>query len=179
MDIQQLQLKYRPDEDRVLFRVSFRMEDGTLQEIRSWLTRRLTRNLWPGLMKAMEMQLVMAQPAAAHASTEIVSMSMDASVAEIRDAGGFNQPFQAAAPASLPLGEEPLLLTEARFTVDARRPLRINFVSQDKGSFEMTFTPQMLHGFCNLLHQAVATAEWELELRLPGAEIDTASRVLN
>lgn len=179
MDIQQLQLKYQPDDDRVLFRVSFKEQDGTLQEIRSWLTRRLTRNLWPGLVKAMEMQVVLTQPAAAHARAEIVGMGMDMSVSQIRDAGGFNKPFQEAASSSRPLGDEPLLISEARFTVDGWQPLRISFASKDKGNFEVAFTPQMLHGFCDVLRQAVTAAEWDIALRLPGTDMDPASRVLN
>jgi hypothetical protein len=165
----------------LLFRVSFKTKEGSLQEIRSWLTRRLTCNLWPGIVQSMERHVALTQPAAVHASAEIVGMGHQASVSEIRDAGGFDTPFQPAADSadSLPFGGTPILITAFHCTVDIDPPLRINFVSNSTKGFEVAFTPAMLHGFCQVLQHGVKTAGWDIELRLPGTDRNTGPRILN
>lgn len=179
MDLHQLQLTYQADQDRLLLRVSFKAGDGSLQEIRAWLTRRLVRNFWPGTIKAMETQVRLSQPHAAHASAEIVGMGYQASVSQLKENGGFAAPFEASAQ-EYPLGEAPILVTAAHFHIDADQPLRIDFAQSESQGFEVAFTPAILHGFCTLLQDAVKQAEWDIELRLPGtADIASVPRVLN
>jgi hypothetical protein len=179
MDLHQIQLSYQADEDRLLFRVSFKDDQGNLQEIRSWLTRRYVRDFWPGMLASMKAQVALDQPAAAHASADIVGMGHEASVSEIREAGGFDAPFEAAAT-EFPFGEEPLLLVGVEFMVAADEPLRINFGSPERGSFEVAFTDTMLHGFSTLLQDSMKNAEWDMELVLPGTAADPPGpRLLN
>src|SRR3569623_1643626 len=54
MNVHQLQLTYDAAEDRILFRATFLDDSGILQEIRAWLTRRIVRNLWPGIVRTFE-----------------------------------------------------------------------------------------------------------------------------
>lgn len=111
MDLHQLQLSYQAEDDRILLRVSFKADDGTLQEIRAWLTRRLARNLWLGIIRALQTQVTLNAPLAAHASAEIVGMEHQASVAEIQGS---------------PIGEAPILVSAAHFRMNVNQPLRIN-----------------------------------------------------
>ncbi len=174
-----MQLTYQTGEDRILLRLSFHADQGALQEIRAWLTRRLVNNLWPGIIRALETQVKLDQPQAAHASAEIVSLAHQASISQIRAGGNFNTPFESAAGA-WPSGEAPLLVHAAQFTIKAGQALRINFAPAQGYGFEVTFAPAMLHGFCTLLQEAVKTAEWGIDLRLPAAAGDeSAPRVLN
>jgi hypothetical protein len=180
MLLHQIQAAYRADDDRLLLRVSFAENDGSLQEIRSWITRALVKTLWPGIIRALETQVALDQPQAAHARVEIVNMQHQATVTEIRSRGDFDVPF-APEEYSYPFGEQPILLVRAHISVQAKQTPRINFVSAHNGSFEVAFTSSMLHGFCTLLQDAVKKAEWDIELRLPGipAEQELAQRVLN
>ena len=179
MDLHQLQLIYQREEDRILFRASFNEDDKSLQEIRAWLTRRLVQNLWPGIVKALETQVTLDQPQAAHAKTEIVGMEYQASVSGFVERGEFNLPFDATAGA-YPNGDAPLLVTAAHFTINAKLPLKINFAQADGSGFEVGFTPKVLHAFCTLLQDAVKKAEWGMELQFPGAVgEDSKSRLLN
>jgi hypothetical protein len=178
MDLHQLQLTYQVEDDRIILRISFK-ETESLQEIRAWLTRRLVKNLWSGIIRALETRVSLAQPLAAHASAEIVNMEHQASVSEIRSNGSFDTPFEAAAD-DFPMGETPILVTAAHFTIHPDQPLRVNFTNADNHGFEIAFTQTVLHGFCSLLQEAVTAAEWDLELRLPGiGDTGTASRTLN
>lgn len=176
MDLHQIQVTYQPEEDRILLRVSFRAEDGSLEEIRSWLTRRLVKSLWPGIVRSLDSQVKLNQPQAAHASAEILSMEYQASVTEIKASGNFDIPFEAAAE-NYPLGETPLLVSATRFQLNPNEPLRIGFTGMSGESFEVCFTQTAMHGFCKLLQEAVKTAEWDLQLHIPSfAPVENAPR---
>jgi hypothetical protein len=180
MNLHQIQLNYQPSEDRILMRLSFRDDAPALKEIRAWLTRRLVGNLWAGIIQALETQIRLDKPQAAHASAEIVSLEHQASVIAIRARGEFNLPFDDAEQA-YPAGTAPLLLTLAQFTMAAGQPLRINFSPGGEGDgFEVGFTQSLLHGFCTLLQDVVKATDWGIDLRLPAATAsETAPRVLN
>jgi len=179
MVLQQIQAKYWRNEDRVLLRVSFKHEDGSLQEIRSWITRHMVKSLWPSIIHALETQVALDNPSAAHASSEIVSMEHRSKVSEIRSRGEFDAPFSPDVD-SYPLGEQPILLVQAHINIASNRGPRIKFVSANS-SFEVGFTPDMLHGFCSVLQEAVKTTGWDIALQMPDAfEADwEGQRVLN
>jgi hypothetical protein len=168
MDLHQLQVTYRADEDRVLLRASFKTEDGGLQELRAWLTRRLISNLWPAIVDALERQVALNKPQAAHARADIVGMEHHASVEHIRDSGSFDNPFDNGVD-SYPLGETPILVTAASFTLNPDQPIRIDFAPANGKGFEIAFPPVVLHGLCSLLKDAVSAADWDMELEMPGA----------
>jgi hypothetical protein len=176
MELHQIQVIYRPDEDRLLCRASFK-ETGELHELRAWLTRRMVRNLWPAILQTLEKQVALEKPDAAHASADIVGMEHQASVDTIRGTGSFDAPYEAEA-VHFPLGEMPILVEKVDLTVGAGQPVRVNLSPADGHGFEIGFNLTVLHGFCALLKDAVKQAEWDLELEMPGLEAP-ASRVLN
>ncbi len=180
MVLQQIQAGYWRNEDRLLLRVSFKHEDGSLQEIRSWMTRHMVKSLWPSIIHALETQVGLDNPNAAHASSEIVSMEHQAKVNEIRSRGDFDVPFSPDID-SYPFGEQPILLVQAHINIATSRAPRINFVSAKNGSFEVAFTPGMLHGFCTVLQDAVKATDWDIELQMPDASPAAweGERVLN
>lgn len=167
MRLQQIQAGYWRNEDRLLFRISFQDDKGGLQEIRSWMTRHLVKMLWPGIIGALEAQVALDNPHAAHASAEIVTMEHQATVDEIRSRGDFDVPF-APKIDGFPFGEHPILLVQAHISIGADRAPRINFVSARNGSFEVAFTSAMLHGLCTVLQDALKSTDWDIELRMPG-----------
>ncbi|MBV8667424.1 MAG: hypothetical protein JO269_13165 [Burkholderiaceae bacterium] len=166
MELRQLNATYVPEEDRILLRASFGADDD-LQEIRAWLTRRLVKTLWPGMMQALETQVALDRPQVAHASTEIVSMEHEATVTDLRTRGKFDQPFSAENH-RLPLGEQPIVLITTQIALEPQQAPRLQFTSARNGSFEFALNPAMLHGLCILLQESVAQADWDMALRLPG-----------
>lgn len=168
MNLHQLQLSYQSEQDRLLFRVSFTGTDQPLKEVQAWLTRRLVRKLWDGIVRAMETRVSLEQPLATPARTELVGMAYEASVSKNTQAGSFNRPFEEGMP-DLTIGNEPILVTTAHINVHAKRPLSINFCPSKGYGFEIAFAPEVLHGFCSLLQQVVRSAEWDIELKMPGA----------
>src|SRR6478672_11931776 len=125
MDLHQIQVTYQSTEDRLLCRASFRADDGGLQEIRAWLTRRLFQALWAGIADALKAQVKLDKPQAAHASAEIVNMEHHASVTAMKESGGFGSRYEHQVQ-DYPLGDAPPLLTSATFTLAANQPARIH-----------------------------------------------------
>jgi hypothetical protein len=166
MVLQQIQAGYWRNEDRLLIRVSFKQEDGSLQEIRSWMTRHMVKSLWPGIIHALETQVALDNPNAAHARSEIVGMDHQAKVDELRSRGDFDVPYSPEID-GYPFGKIPILLVQANINVGTKQGPRINFVSAQSGSFELSFTPSMLHGFCTVLQDAVKASDWDIELQMP------------
>jgi hypothetical protein len=180
MNLQQIHAVYHPEEDRLLFRVSYLDTNNELQEIRAWITRHLLKTLWTGIVTAMEMQVALDQPNAAHAKAEIVEMQHEASLMDMQARGGFDQAFKADIN-KFPFGERPILLTQAHIKVDPGQGPRIQFVSASNGNFELSFTPVTLHALCKVLQDAVVNVDWGIELRLPKANAPSTAeqRLLN
>ncbi|WP_151638355.1 hypothetical protein [Noviherbaspirillum aerium] len=182
MELHQLQVSYQAEEDRLLFRASFKAEDGMLQELRAWITRRLLKALWPAIRQVLETQVRLDKPQAAHASADIVGMEHHASVKHIHDTGNFAARYENEI-SHFPLGEAPLLITSVNFTQDADQPVRIKLAPDGDDGFELSFIPVALHGFCSLLMEAAKTAEWDIALEMPGTlgamDASGGSRLLN
>lgn len=178
MELHQLQITYQANQDRLLFQASFKADDGNLQEVRAWLTRRMVKRIWPAIIGAFETQVTLDKPEAAHASTDIVGIEHQAWVKEIRDSGSFNNPYQPAK--SYPLGEIPILVAAIDFTQHPNQPIRMRLKPEQGDGFEVAFTPAVLHGFCSLLKDTVAKARWDMVLAMPYAAAPALeARVLN
>lgn len=179
MDLHQIQVTYRPEEDRILCRTSFKTGDGSLQEVRAWLTRRLTRLLWASIIDALEKQVTLDKPQASHASAEIVGMEHHASLDEARSSGSFEAPYQADM-ATFPLGETPILVSTVNLTLGPGQPIKVNLLPPDGNGFEIAFSQPVLHSFCSLLRDTVKKAEWDMTLSMPGSTpVAPGSRMLN
>lgn len=181
MALQQIQAGYWRDEDRLLLRISYKDDKEAMMEIRSWMSRHLVKTLWPNILHALEAQVKLDNPNAAHASSDIVNMEHQAKTDEMRSSGNFDVPF-APDIDGYPFGEQPILLVQAHITVKAKESTKINFVSARNGSFELGFTRKMLYGFCTVLQDAVKLAEWDIELHMPASSTpawERGDRVLN
>ncbi len=165
MQIDRLSVQYVADADRLLMRVGF---DGS-SEARLWLTRRLVMRFWPALIKLAEAKpdiRVQANPAAREA---LVGIEHEKALREVNftRTDATSEPQRKAA-----LGEEPLLVTR----INARRApdghTVIAFVPAAGASVTVRLQDRLLHGYMKLLQTAVAKAEWQLPLKIPGADGD-------
>jgi hypothetical protein len=164
MQIHQLSVSYQPEQDRVLMRV------GTTgsEEMRLWLTRRLMHGLWPLLNRLMTDQLMKLENAgtALDATDEdLRRMLADFRKEEFLQQADFDTPF--VEKPALPLGEEPLLVTDLDATPLAGGRLRLVFRERapDKAagkprSFQVEMDPKLTQGLLHLLDQALAKSGW-------------------
>ncbi|NEX59869.1 hypothetical protein [Noviherbaspirillum galbum] len=163
----QLQVAYQAEEDRLVLRVSLKQEDGNLQEVRAWFTRRLVQRLWPAMNDLLQTKVTLESPQAAHAKSEIVSMEREVMLTEMRAAGSFNQPYEEKAVA-YPMGEVPMLVHTVNFKADPNQPIELALQDAAGRSIALNLAPALFHAFSELLRDGVKTAEWNLELPVPG-----------
>lgn len=159
MKLKQIRIEFSPLQDRLLMRIA----TDANTEMLLWLTRRCVKLLWPALMglaqKAPDI-LLQSHP---DARTALLGMRHEEAVKK----GDFSRPYDEAALVR-PLGQEPILVSK----IQTRR--------EDSGQFILTLLPEqgqgvnvaldeaLLHSLCKLLQTVVGSAQWDLELKLPG-----------
>jgi hypothetical protein len=199
MNIHQLSIQYIPEQDRVLTRINTANGD----EFRLWFTRRISLALSPLLNR------LIAEQAAKAAAKTIVSNLRDPAAkkdvpaverSEMLQKSDFQTPYQEK-PKTLPLGAEPLLVTELSATPLDSGQIQIQFTERlqfvvaappppPEGAtatisatpavaptiaprgFQMALEPQLATGMSHLLERAIQTSEW---LNTVGPASPTAS----
>lgn len=176
MNLEQFNLTYIPQEDRILFRIGFSATapETQKQEIKIAFTRRLLKLLWPTLIEALMTQMRMDRPEAAFASQDLVQMEHQNSVEHIAANGQFAQAYDTE-NRSWPLGEEALLLDSVKFHLDPKKPLGMQLITLTGSSIDLKLPIELMHGFCKLLQEAVKAAQWDLELNSLETELSADS----
>jgi hypothetical protein len=161
MNIHQLSVNYVDEHDRILVR--FNTSDG--DELRLWLTRRMVSRVWEPLQEAVG-HLEANKNNLSDRSETSRRLLTDLKRAEVLQQSDFATPFKNAS-VKLPLGSEPLVVTQMDMTVHDHHHLQIGFEErlpqqQEVRGFKVAMESAMLHGFMHLLESAVAKAQWEL-----------------
>ncbi len=157
-------------------------KDG--DELRAWLTRRLTLALLPALHQTTNEQMKkIASPTELATSLEDQRQQMLTAFqkeAALRT-GDFDTPYQepqshSAQAGAKPVGPEPLLLTEIKVTLMNSGQLHLQLFEKLPGkaelrNFQVTMNAQLSNGLLHLLHQSLLTSQW---LQVPLTHIDPA-----
>jgi hypothetical protein len=171
VNIHQLSVNYIQEHDRILVRIN----TTASEELRLWFTRRLTLSLSPMLQKIVAEWVAkqeavnsktISPTAAADAQTQ--QMLAEFKREESLQKSDFQTPYKA--PNALPLGPEPLLVTEISVTPLPSGQLQLSFNEKlplDNGQpspnprgFRVALEQKLVHGFVHLLDKAVATSQW-------------------
>jgi hypothetical protein len=164
MHIHQMSVTYLAEQDRILMRIN--TTDG--EEMRIWLTRRLMVGLWPLLSRMLTDHLLKLDSAGAaieQADGELKKMLADFRKEEFLRQADFQTPYKEAPQTRLPLGEEPLLVTDVDATPLPAGPLRLAFNERPSSgaaprSFQMEMEPKLMQGLMHLLDQALTQSGW-------------------
>jgi hypothetical protein len=178
MKIHQLSVTYLAEQDRLLMRVN----TAAAEEMRLWLTRRLMLGLWPLLSKLLTKHLLKLEAAGTSLDTadeDLKKMLADFRKEEFLKQADFETPYQENS-AQLPLGEEPLLVTDVDASPLPNGQLRLNFNERPPGegkprSFRMEMEPKLMQGLMHLLEQALARSQWRETFGAPVAVEDGVS----
>ena len=167
MRIHQLNLRYEPDQDRLMARVN----STTGLEIRLWLTRRLTIGFLPALRRMTDEQIARADALAAAAGAP--QAPADPKLREFlnefkKDAAlqqsDFHTPYKESAdPAAT--GDEPMLVAEIGLTPLANAHLQVKFTGTVRGSdkkheVQIELDGKLMHGFVHLLEKSYTNSQW-------------------
>jgi hypothetical protein len=176
MRLHQLKVDYDPEQDRLLMSVA--TTEGV--EVRLALTRRFVKLLWPLLVKlAEEASPRIRTQANPEARKALLGLEHDEAVQK----ADFSKPYDAGNHAT-PLGTAPVLLARIQTGHDRNgQPVVALHPSEGQG-VTLTFDSVLLHSLCRLLQAAVKKSDWDMELKLPGAEAqepppERAARTLN
>lgn len=180
MNIHQLSVTYLPEQDRILARIN----TTAGEEMRLWLTRRLMVGLWPLLSKVMTDHLLRLEAAGTSldaADDEMKKMLADFRKQEFLQNADFETPYQEN-QTKLPLGEEPLLVTDVDAAPLPNGRLRLSFNENTSGKaektqprrFQMEMEPRLMQGLLHLLEQALAQSRWR-ELFMPVTAMEDAT----
>jgi hypothetical protein len=191
MQIRQLSVNYLPEQDRILLRIN----TAASEEMRLWLTRRLMAGLWPLLNQLTTRQLLQSgETGSAPNSTDDHARRMltDFRREQFLREADFETPYEEK-PAVLPLGPEPLLVTDVDATPLANGGLQFQFherrpQGQEQRNFQMQTEPQLMQGLMHLMEKALQRSQWLGPFGAPsgddhaspaGANLPSAPRYLN
>ena len=178
MKIHQLSVTYLAEQDRILMRVN----TAAAEEMRLWLTRRLMLGLWPLLSKLLTKHLLRLEAAGTSldkADEDLKKMLADFRKEEFLRQADFETPYQEN-QSQLPLGEEPLLITDVDASPLPNGQLRLSFNERpprgdQPRSFSMEMEPKLMQGLMHLLEQALARSQWREAFGVPVAVEDSTS----
>lgn len=135
-------------------------------EVRLWMTRRFVKLLWPLLVRlAEEASPRIRTQASPEARRALLGLEHEQAISR----ADFSRPFEQL-PRSMPLGEAPLLLARIETGHDRNgQPVLAMHPASGQG-VTLTLDSVLLHSLCRLLQAAVSKSDWDMELRLPGAD---------
>ena len=175
MKIHQLSVTYLAEQDRILVRIN----TASAEEMRLWLTRRLMLGLWPLLSKLLTKHLLKLEAAGTSLDTadeDLKKMLADFRKEEFLRHADFETPYKDE-QAVLPLGEEPLLVTDVDASPLPNGRLRLSFnekppEAEKPRSFQMEMEPKLMQGLMHLLEQALDRSQWREPFGAPVAVDD-------
>ena len=166
MRIHQLSFSHDREQDRILVRINSAEGD----EFRLWLTRRLSIQLLPLLDRVLAEQLAKSgAPGVSHligADEDTKRMMTEFQSGDAIKDADFSTPYDSAAR-NLPLGANPLLVTEVSFKPLRPELLEVLFtegIKQAPGSeprqLRLNLDMKLSHSFGHMLRGCFAKAQW-------------------
>lgn len=164
--IQQLNLGYNAEEDRLLLKIG--LADDV--EVPVWLTRRIVRSLWKLLHRD-------AAPAATAAATELAATPiyptaaaqvMQAFAEEMRELTLAQQVSEsldmtgAYEERSQQLGDEPLLVSVCRMITEQPDKPTLELAAADGQTLHFSLSPELGMALGSMLQLATREAQWDL-----------------
>lgn len=146
--LQQINLSYSPEEDRLLLRVS----DGELSEFRVWFTRRYTELLCNMLVEEMNKAGGMQELASSRETLQGFKN------------GAFNKEYDDSLRHQFPLGETGVLGYRINFNRGEAGATMLQLLPQQGQGITLTLGRSMLFMFYNLIEQALTQANWNMAL---------------
>ena len=160
MQLHQMNLGYDVQHDRLLLRVA--TTDSL--EYRLWLTRRMVKGLWPGLVQLMQNTPMARQQAEPGAKQAVVEFQREQALAQTQFGGAYDgERMQPAVPG------EPMLVWAVRMRPNPDGGNDLEFLPKDGPGLHMRLQDAMIHAFAKLLQDTMRTTDWDFVLSLPSA----------
>lgn len=168
--VQQMQLRFVPREDRLLFALHTSLN----QEFLFWFTRRYSKGLWELLQKTIYTEAGLETETDFMRANAVFSFQHEQALA----GADFNTPYQPK-PQEHPLGEQPLLVSRATLRTQADGLHVLSLLPDRAKGVDITLDQRLLHVFCKLLADAVNKSDWDLHYPLPKTGPVRSSQAMN
>ena len=170
MSIHQLSVSHDERQDRLLLRLN--TLEG--QEFQFWLTRRMLTRLLPALNQSL-LKLHATEPGLAASDTISLQLLRDFRRENLMAHGDFKTPFASTSQVK-PLGQDPLLVTDAHLSLNEHGGLGL--VLEEKmgkqcKSCQLNLSGDLVEGLLMLTQQALHNADWALQ-RVQAAGTDAS-----
>ena len=169
MGLQQINVVYDASQDRLLVR----MNTSERVEYRFWITRRLVKGLWQGLMQLMQSTETARRQTMPSGKQAVVEFEREAALRKTT----FDKPY-AAEEMQPAMPGDPLLVFSINMRTLAEGGHDITMLPSSGPGFHLRFSDTLLHGFAKLLQDAVKNSGWDLPLELPSTSA-VQQRALN
>lgn len=156
MQLHQINVSYDIQQDRLLLR--FSTTDQV--EYRMWLTRRLLKGLWPGLVGLMQNTPMARQQVAPEAKKAVVEFQREQALAQTK----FGTQYEGQKPA---LPGESMLVWGLRMRPNPNGGHDIEFLPKEGPGVQIRLQDAMVHALAKLLQDALKPTDWDLRLELP------------
>jgi hypothetical protein len=164
---EQLNGTYFPEEDRLMLKI--RTKDDA--EYRLWLTRLITQKIL-AVIEKISIKSIEASTKNKALSKNVVETMDEMRQKNIERQTDLTQKYQSTA--NLPLGAEPLLITNATFTIFQNTKVTMKFVLKLKDPIQFEFNMMTLAKVRVLLTRLCEKGKWNLNLE-PEANHDAAT----
>lgn len=151
--IEQMQLKFDPQQDRLLLRVN----SLDKQQLRFWLTRRIVKRLLPPLLELLRKSAAGDRSDDAKAAAALFEFEQQ----NVREQVDFVSEFADDAN-SLPLGEDGLLIETVSLTSHEGGDISVKLANKANTSATLRLNEKLLHSLFAILRQALAVADWDI-----------------
>jgi hypothetical protein len=158
MRLSQLKLEFVAEHDRLLLRLATDKDS----EVALWLTRRGVKRLWPTLIAIAQASPEIAMQADPEVRRALLGFQHEKAIRQ----SDFSKPYQEAAR-ERPLGDSPLLVTRIQPRRDSSGRYVLGLLPAVGQGVHITLDNNLLHGLVKLIQNAVARADWDLDLRVP------------
>jgi hypothetical protein len=158
MRLQQLKIEFVAEHDRLLMRLA--TDSGS--EVLVWLTRRCVKRLWPLLLNMAQTAPEIVLQQNAEAKRALLGFQHEKAVKQ----ADFSKPYEEARR-ERPLGANPLLVTRIQPRRDQQGRHVLGLLPTVGQGVHITLDDNLLHGLVKLIQNAVARADWDLELQVP------------
>jgi len=156
--LHQLKIEFVAEHDRLLMRLA--TDSGA--EVLVWLTRRCVKRLWPLLLSMAQTTPDIALQQSPEAKRALLGFQHEKAVRQ----SDFSKPYEEA-QRDRPLGQNPLLVTRIQPRRDQQGRHVLGLLPTVGQGVHITLDDNLLHGVVKLIQNAVARADWDLELQVP------------
>lgn len=164
--LHQLNIEFQAAEDRLVLKAN----TTDKQEMRLWLTRRFTKQLWDSLQQILQQSPeLVKQQADPETRKAMLAFEQEKSVKREQ----FEKDYEDEAE-GFPLGEAPVLLTGFGYTPPKdREPARIALRTEAGHEIGLPVNEHILLSLAKLLQQVMPSTGWDLRLEI-GYKTDEA-----